>query len=156
MGDPATYQHPLIPEDVLVDKSGLEVLLEQTSLAIPDSTSSADMKPAEKTIKEKVEEAIERVVLEDTMAVTDVGTEVSQYSSVYKSACTLLLGHPGRSLGPSVSNYSSVYKSAWTLLLGHPHSLRPSSEVSKIVTHEKCQNHTKFLTTKETVVCVLT
>lgn len=84
MGDPATYQHPLIPEDVLMDKSGLEALLAQTSLARHDSAvSDVQEVPEEKKVEGKVEQVteeedeVETVLPEDTMAITDVGS-VSQ------------------------------------------------------------------------------
>ena len=74
MGDPGTYQHPLIPEDVLVDKSGLEALLEQTTLTCPDTTAS-EVEVESVTVEEKVEEeASEEVLPDDTMAVTEVGS----------------------------------------------------------------------------------
>lgn len=84
LGDPATYQHPLIPEDVLMDKSGLEVLLAQTSLGRHDSAASGvQEEPEEETVEEKVEEeeeeedTVERLLPDDMMAITDVGS-VSQ------------------------------------------------------------------------------
>lgn len=89
MGDPATYQHPLIPEDVLADKTGLEMLLEETSLALDNSPAAAEMedtKTAEKTFEGKLEESIERVVPDDVMAVTDVGTEVG-LEQYFSSSC---------------------------------------------------------------------
>lgn len=87
LGDPSTYLHPMIPEDVLLDKDGLEALLEQSTLtftAYPEHT-----KLAETPVKEKVQEFSETQP-EDTMAVTDVGTDVSQFFAVewqYYSAC---------------------------------------------------------------------
>jgi hypothetical protein len=72
LGSPGTYQHPLIPEDVLMDKSGLEALLEQTTLSCSDPLSS---NTKEKVVEEKVEGgAVEAVLSEDVMAVTDVGS----------------------------------------------------------------------------------
>ena len=79
LGDPSTYLHPMIPEDVLLDRDGLEALMEQSTLTYT--------KPAGTPAKEKVPEFSESqpentMAMTDvgtTMAVTDIGTDVSQF-----------------------------------------------------------------------------
>lgn len=117
LGEPSTYQHPLIPEDVLMDKSGLEMLLERTSLALNNKTATAEMedtKPAEKTLEEKLEE---RVTPDDMMAVTDVGSEVShcialscKHSELHTSMAAAQRGNP-------FARQNLVERVAWFLFL---------------------------------------
>ena len=59
---------------MLMDKLGLDVLLEQTSLLPSSSPDIEDTKPADKVVEEKVQE---KVQLED-VTITDMGSEVSQ------------------------------------------------------------------------------
>lgn len=83
MGVARTYKHPLIPEDVLLDKSGLSVLFEQSITALPMPVKSSTDTNEETLGVDNVEDTNE--VVEDTnevvedkeaLTVTELGIEV--------------------------------------------------------------------------------
>lgn len=41
LGDPSTYKHPLIPEDILLDKSSLTVMFEHSTIGPPIAAESS-------------------------------------------------------------------------------------------------------------------
>lgn len=79
LGDPSTYQHPLIPEDIFLDKSSLIELLNTSDFVAPESSSSSseDSQEIEKPFPIENDEEFDEVKEpEGVMTVTEVRIDV--------------------------------------------------------------------------------
>ena len=80
MGDARTYKYPLIPEDVLLDKSGLSVLFEQSttapSLPAKSSTDTSGEDTSKRLGVDDVGDTNEVVEAKETLTLTELGIEV--------------------------------------------------------------------------------
>ena len=78
MGSPSTYLHPLVPEDVLLDKTGLDSRIEHSSHS-PAKTTTAANKESSKRSQVDEGQIGNVIATEGMLTVTELGTVVCTY-----------------------------------------------------------------------------